>query len=72
MAFDGRFFDPLNRRILRAARERAFGDPLSGSTIGRLRAIYRAAADFPAEVDAEGLASAQAALERVARPEFSQ
>ncbi len=72
VVFDGRFFDPLNRRILGAASERGFGESLSASTAGRLRAIYRAAAQFPGEVDAADLASAQAALERVAAPQLGE
>jgi hypothetical protein len=39
--FDARFFDPFNRRILRATRERPFGEPFPEPTVRRLAAIYR-------------------------------
>ncbi|MFQ5513810.1 MAG: hypothetical protein ACE5FG_05175 [Myxococcota bacterium] len=54
-AFDGRFFDPLNRRILRLTRERAFGAPLETGTARRLRSIYATAARFPSCCDAREL-----------------
>lgn len=41
--FDGRFFDGLNQRILRAAAERPFGEPLPPALARRLEAIYRSA-----------------------------
>ncbi len=63
--FEGRFFDPLNRSILRASRTRHFGEPLSPQTIGRLEAIYRAAARFPERVEAKDLKAALAALRDV-------
>ena len=39
--FDARFFDPLNRRILRELRARDFDHPLDASERSRLAAIYR-------------------------------
>jgi hypothetical protein len=45
--FDARFFDPLNRRILRELRERNFARPLDAAARARLAAIYR-------EVDVDG------------------
>lgn len=63
--FEGRFFDPLNRSILRASRTRHFGEPLSPQMIGRLEAIYRAAARFPERVEAKDLKAAIAALRDV-------
>ncbi len=61
-AFDGRFFDPLNRRILHTSRTRPFGAALSAELRGRLEAIYRAAERFPDQVDAGAVAAAQKAL----------
>jgi hypothetical protein len=49
--FDGRFFDPLNRRILRATSGRPFGEPLPEATRERLHALYRAALSLPSGVD---------------------
>lgn len=60
--FDGRFFDPLNRRILRLTRQRLFGHPLSAAVGRRLQTVYRAAARFPDDVDAADLRSALAVL----------
>lgn len=39
--FDARFFDPLNRRILRELRARDFDRPLDAAERARLAAIYR-------------------------------
>ncbi len=61
-AFDGRFFDPLNRRILRTSRTRSFGASLSAELRGRLEAIYRAAERFPDQVDADAVSAALKAL----------
>lgn len=61
--FDARFFDPLNRRILRELRERDFARPLDAATSARLSAIYRAAERFPERVDPVALDSALRALE---------
>ena len=66
--FDGRFFDPLNRRILETARERPFDGPLPAEMSGRLGAIYRAAERFPDRVLARDLEAAVVALERVSAP----
>jgi hypothetical protein len=41
--FEARFLDPLNRRVLRETRTRAFGEPLPAATRGRLEALYRSA-----------------------------
>ena len=61
--FDARFFDPLNRRILRELRARDFGRPLDAATSARLSAIYHAAERFPERVDPVALDSALRALE---------
>ncbi len=61
-AFDARFFDPLNRRILRTARTRPFGAALPAELRGRLEAIYRAAERFPDQVDAGAVSAALQAL----------
>ena len=63
--FDGRFFDPLNRRILRASRTRPFGEPLPVQMRRRLEAIYRAAARFPGQVEPRDLEAALTALREV-------
>ncbi|MEE9281421.1 MAG: hypothetical protein V3V67_14705 [Myxococcota bacterium] len=63
--FDGRFFDPLNRKILHSSRMRPFGEPLPAPLSRRLDAIYRAAARFPERVEAADLQAAQAALRDV-------
>jgi hypothetical protein len=49
--FDGRFLDPLNRRILRAAWDRPFGSPLPAPTREKLDALYRHALEHPTGVD---------------------
>ncbi len=64
LEFDGRFFDPWNREILRAAAGRRFDEPLTGAVAERLAAIYRAAAAHPDEVDARDLETAREAVER--------
>jgi hypothetical protein len=61
--FDARFFDPLNRRILNALRERDFARPLDHAESGRLSAIYRAAERHPDAVDAADLDRALRALD---------
>ena len=60
--FDGRFFDPLNRRILRTSSTRSFGASLSAEMRGRLEAIYRAAERFPDHVDAGAVSAALSTL----------
>ncbi len=62
MEFDGRFFDPLNRRILLATRARPFGAPLPEEIDRRVRAIYEAASRFPECCEPESLEAALAAL----------
>ncbi len=62
MEFDARFFDSLNRRILRATRERPWGEPLPENIRRRVRAIYTAAARFPECCEPESLEAARAAL----------
>jgi hypothetical protein len=61
--FDARFFDPLNRRILRSQRLRDFSRPPSGETAESLAAIYRAAAHDSETVDERELDSALRALD---------
>jgi len=60
--FDARFFDPLNRRILRELRERDFGRPLDAARSARLSAIYRAAERASDRVDKSDLDTALRAL----------
>lgn len=62
--FDGRFFDPLNRRIVRAVRDRPFGAPLPERIRSRLAAIYRAARRVSGSSDPAELDTLLAALER--------
>jgi len=62
--FDGRFFDPLNRRILRATRTRPLGRPLPGEMERRVSAIYAAAARFSDCCPPECLEAVRAALPR--------
>ena len=61
--FDARFFDPLNRSILRSQRERDFGHPLDAQQARELAAIYRDAAQDGGLVDAQDVGSALRALE---------
>lgn len=61
--FEARFFDPLNRRILRAARDRPFGAPLPDDLVRRLEALYRVAARAEFGADPAGVAAARAALQ---------
>ncbi len=56
--FDARFFDPLNRRILRELRVRDFDRPLDATVSARLSAIYRAAERHPDRVDRAAIESA--------------
>jgi hypothetical protein len=63
LEFDGRFFDPWNREILRATAGRHFDEPLPGAVAKRLSAIYRAAAARPNVVDAGDLETARGAVE---------
>jgi len=61
--FDARFFDPLNRRILRELRERDFSGPLESADAARLASIYREAERTDARVDSRELDGALRALE---------
>ncbi len=61
--FDARFFDPLNRRILRALRARDFARPLDARERTELAALYRGAEAEPELVDAGDLRAAELALE---------
>ena len=63
VGFDARFFDPLNHRILSAARGRLFSTPLSRETSQRLRALYTAAAQSSQCCDQADLESALQALD---------
>jgi hypothetical protein len=59
--FDARFFDPLNRRVLRVGQA-LFARPLDAATRSELGAIYRAARQFSYQVETADLAAAEAAL----------
>jgi hypothetical protein len=61
--FDGRFFDPLNRRIVRAAWDRPFGAPLSKRIRRELGSIYRAALRVSAVLEPEEVDTLLAALD---------
>jgi hypothetical protein len=61
--FDGRFFDALNRRILRATRDRPFDAPLPPKTTRQLRAIYTAASRYPEACDMKDLGAAIPAVD---------
>ncbi|MFI5315701.1 MAG: hypothetical protein ACHQ6T_08365 [Myxococcota bacterium] len=61
--FDARFFDPLNRRILRSTRSRDFARALDPDETARLAAIYRAAQEATEGVDRETVDGALRALE---------
>jgi hypothetical protein len=65
--FDARFFDPLNRRILRALRERDFARPLEHADGARLAEIYREAERSDARVDLHDLDGALRALQSADR-----
>jgi len=60
--FDARFFDPLNRRILRGLRNRDFSRPLGAAESAELAEIYRSARASDA-VDPRDLDSALHALD---------
>jgi hypothetical protein len=60
--FEASFFDPLNRRILRTARDRPFDAPLPPDLVRHLEAIYRVAARAGTGADPAGLEAARAAL----------
>jgi len=60
--FDARFFDPLNRQILRSMRTRDFARPLGSAEAARLAAIYHSA-EHGGEVDHRDLDSALRALD---------
>lgn len=62
--FDARFFDPLNRRILRELRERDFSRPLDPEASARVETIYRAAERHPERVDPASIDAALRALPR--------
>ncbi len=51
--FDGRFFDPLNREILRTAWSRPIGSPLPRTMRDNLETLYRAALTGTYGVDRE-------------------
>jgi hypothetical protein len=61
--FDARFFDPLNRRILRALRGRDFARPLDAADAARLSAIYRGVEASDELVDSRDVDGALSALE---------
>ena len=61
--FDARFFDPVNRRILRSLRARDFTRPLYAQESARLAAIYREAERDADLVDAREIDGALRALE---------
>ena len=60
--FDARFFDPLNRRILSATRERPFGESLPAPMVRTLRTLYESARDVPEYVELDDLTEASAGL----------
>ena len=61
--FDGRFFDALNRRILRAAARSCLPEMTPGEEpIRELLAIYATAARHPGQVEATGVDAAERAL----------
>ena len=60
--FDGRFFDTLNRRILRSARLRDFDVPLDEALARQLRELYGEAAQDSEQTDAADLRRAERAL----------
>ena len=60
--FDARFFDPLNRRIVRSLRMRDFAHPLDAASAAQLAAIYRQA-EGSEQVDPQELDGALRALE---------
>jgi hypothetical protein len=60
--FDGRFFDVMNRRLLRATWDRPFGAPLPRAMVEELNAIYRAALEVAPDVDSDELRTLLAAL----------
>jgi hypothetical protein len=60
--FDARFFDPLNRRILAAARDRRFERPVAADLRRALRTLYDEAAGLPAHVELADLEAAAGAL----------
>ena len=61
--FDARLFDPLNRRILRAAAQRPLGRPLPEEMARRVRAIYDEGGRCGDLVEKDDLTSALQALE---------
>jgi hypothetical protein len=65
--FEARFLDPLNRRILRATRDRRFGAPLDPERALELERIYASAPDLAPDVDPQDLAEAVARLRAPAR-----
>jgi hypothetical protein len=64
--FDARFFDPLNRRIVRSQRTRDFTRPLDPARSAQLAAIYREA-EGSDQVDPNELDGALRALDELAR-----
>jgi hypothetical protein len=61
--FDARLFDPLNRSIVRALRDRDFSRPLDARESAELAGIYRAAKDETDLVDPKDVGNALRALE---------
>ncbi len=62
--FDARFLDAINRRILRALGPAPLARPLPESVRRELRALYRAARQFPEEVAPDDVEAALRALPR--------
>lgn len=60
--FDARFFDPLNRRIVRLARERSFDGALPRPMRHRLDTVYRAALRTIPDLDAREIETLLAKL----------
>jgi hypothetical protein len=61
--FDGRFFDPLNRRILQAGWNRPFGAPLPRAIRKDLHAVYSAALRLDVGIDTKEVAALRAVVE---------
>jgi hypothetical protein len=61
--FEARFFDLLNRRILRATHDRAFGAPLDPAVARELESIYAEARGLAPLVRSKDLDAAVAALQ---------
>jgi hypothetical protein len=61
--FEARFFDPLNRRILRATRDRDLDAPLDPQTRQTLESLYAEARDLEQLVELADIEAAVAALQ---------